>query len=365
MANIKNFKVGDRVSFLNEKGGGIITKIVNDLVVNVAIEDGFEIPTAVSDLIKIRSEDPNEPALIRRETFIDDSDNNDSKPLYISHNDKDQLEEGIYVFMIPEIEETPLVGNIDIMLVNHTKYNALFSLFLNNGGQFQGEDYGFVEAESFINLSTIGRSDINSWANSVIQAVFFMEGKATPVKPISGFINFKPIKLYKEESFKFEKLLRKKAFVVNIGKLTDFQAAMIDDERLVSVEQTKALQEKLNEGTMQKEKAQKAESFLDKHKIDDKIAEIDLHIGELIENFNNLSNVDMLNIQMDYFRKSIHQAEVEKMHKLIFIHGVGNGVMKNEIRKYLRNTDGVEFHDASFARYGMGATEVVFYRNNK
>lgn len=47
------FKVGDKVKFLNEQGGGVITKIINSKMVNIAIEDGFEIPTLINELIKI------------------------------------------------------------------------------------------------------------------------------------------------------------------------------------------------------------------------------------------------------------------------------------------------------------------------
>ena len=36
------FNIGDKVSFLDEKGGGIITKIVDENIVTVEIEDGFE-----------------------------------------------------------------------------------------------------------------------------------------------------------------------------------------------------------------------------------------------------------------------------------------------------------------------------------
>lgn len=362
MAINKRFKIGDKVSFLNEKGGGVVTKIVDDQIVHVAIGDGFEIPTAVSDLIKISSEDPTEPALIRHEEIEEEAET-DSLPLYVTHNDDSQLEEGVYIMMVPEIEVNPLSGNLDIYLVNHTSYEFLFALFLNEGGKFTGEDYGSVEAESRILLSAIGRSEINSWANALLQGVFFKQDKVLPIKPISGFINFKPIKIYKEDSFKFEKLIRKTTFTIQIGKTVDFHSALMNEDKTATEEQKKALQDKINEGFMAKKAEPKKETFLDKHKIDDKIAEIDLHIGELVESYNNLSNKEMLFIQMDYFIKSMNQAEVERLSKVVFIHGIGNGVLKNEIHKYLRNTDGVEYHDASYARYGMGATEVVFYRN--
>ncbi|HPI86611.1 MAG TPA: hypothetical protein PLR01_09565, partial [Bacteroidales bacterium] len=47
------FQLGDRVKFLNSKGGGVITKIISPSLVNVMIEDGFEIPTITSELVKV------------------------------------------------------------------------------------------------------------------------------------------------------------------------------------------------------------------------------------------------------------------------------------------------------------------------
>ena len=47
------FKVGDKVKFLNEPGGGKVSKIVSARMVNVAVEDGFDIPTLISELVKI------------------------------------------------------------------------------------------------------------------------------------------------------------------------------------------------------------------------------------------------------------------------------------------------------------------------
>jgi len=47
------FQLGDRVKFLNSKGGGVVSKIISPTLVNVMIEDGFEIPTITSELVKV------------------------------------------------------------------------------------------------------------------------------------------------------------------------------------------------------------------------------------------------------------------------------------------------------------------------
>ena len=46
------------------------------------------------------------------------------------------------------------------------------------------------------------------------------------------------------------------------------------------------------------------------------------------------------------------------MKKVIFIHGVGNGRLKQEIISLLKTTRGVTFHDAPYKDFGYGATQV-------
>jgi dsDNA-specific endonuclease/ATPase MutS2 len=88
--------------------------------------------------------------------------------------------------------------------------------------------------------------------------------------------------------------------------------------------------------------------------------EIDLHIEELVRDFSGMANAEMLQVQMSRFSKEMDAAISRHYKKIIFIHGVGNGKLKNEIRKELRNYQGVAFRDADNRKYGSGATEVIF-----
>ena len=49
------FKLGDKVKFLNEPGGGVVSKIISTSMVHVTIEEGFDIPVLNSELVKIES----------------------------------------------------------------------------------------------------------------------------------------------------------------------------------------------------------------------------------------------------------------------------------------------------------------------
>jgi len=292
--------------------------------------------------------------------FRSSNGNSDMSDLYYIPNKADQRPSGVYLAIIPADKENILKSAMDVYIVNHSDYQLLFNIYLNRSGTYHGFDFGYVDPESKLFLKSIERTEIQDWANGLVQLIFYMEGKAVPLQPASVTIAFKPVKVYKEESFQYEGLLRDHALIIDLTT-TEKQAQYLKSENQTA-ENMKLMAEKIA-GSMRPESKPKKEGFLDKHKLDDKIAEVDLHIGELTDDTSRLSNVDMLKIQMAYFEKCMDHARSEGLSKIIFIHGVGNGTLKNEILRFLRQTQGIDFYDASYARYGMGATEVSFYRH--
>lgn len=91
--------------------------------------------------------------------------------------------------------------------------------------------------------------------------------------------------------------------------------------------------------------------------------EIDLHIEELLDSHIGMSNAEILLRQMTEFRSFFKRAQAKSIPKLVVIHGVGEGVLKNEIRMFLAKKDHVEFYDASYLEYGKGATEIRLYHS--
>jgi len=86
--------------------------------------------------------------------------------------------------------------------------------------------------------------------------------------------------------------------------------------------------------------------------------EIDLHIEKLIKHTKGLSNFDFLNIQIDSAKRFLHLAVSKKISKVIFIHGVGEGVLKAELEYELKRLYDIEIREADFRKYGNGALEV-------
>jgi hypothetical protein len=95
----------------------------------------------------------------------------------------------------------------------------------------------------------------------------------------------------------------------------------------------------------------------------DRYLEVDLHIHELIDSNRNMSNFEMLRVQMSHFERMIDMAVEQKLKKVVFIHGVGEGVLKSEIRKALEFYPNCRYRDADHRLYGTGATEVLLWYN--
>ncbi len=89
--------------------------------------------------------------------------------------------------------------------------------------------------------------------------------------------------------------------------------------------------------------------------------EVDLHIHNLVDKSGHLSNFEMLNIQLEHSRKKIEFAIEKRIKRIVFIHGVGQGVLKAELHTLFRRYDQVEFYDADYQKYGLGATEIFIY----
>ncbi|MBP7448595.1 MAG: Smr/MutS family protein [Flavobacteriales bacterium] len=95
---------------------------------------------------------------------------------------------------------------------------------------------------------------------------------------------------------------------------------------------------------------------------DNSVAEVDLHLHELVDDERNLSDGEKLEFQLRYFERALEGAIRDGKRKLIVIHGVGEGVLREEVRRMLQYYDTVQFHDADMRRFGAGATEVIIHR---
>tara|TARA_B110000003_G_scaffold276576_1_gene324079 strand:- start:11946 stop:12494 length:549 start_codon:yes stop_codon:yes gene_type:complete len=111
-------------------------------------------------------------------------------------------------------------------------------------------------------------------------------------------------------------------------------------------------------------KSQKTKKNIFKKDKKEVILEIDLHINKLVKSSKGMNNFEILSFQLDTAKRKIEFSIDKRISKIIFIHGVGTGVLKTELHSLFFRYP-VKFYDASYKKYGLGATEVHIYQNIK
>lgn len=362
------FKVGDKVRFLNDHGGGIVTKVISASMVNVRIEDGFEIPTVVSELIK-EEDQPRisnnmmmgmptsfareENARIEEkeeELVFDDR----MTPLEVFRA-KGDAPKGIYLAYVPHDQKWLLTGLLDVFLMNYSDYEVLFSLFLRKpNGAWEGVDYDALKPNSKILLDSIRREDIERWSYGILQVLYHKEVASKVLNPVSSVFSFKPAKLYRENAYQDSAIITGKSFMLVVNEIASQPAAG-----------ESVLDEKFDEAIKQQSaKPKQPDEVISKHKTGPREAVVDLHIGELLDNYSKMSNTEMLNYQLNYFVRCIESAIKMYLTKVTFIHGVGDGVLKSKMLEILKAYNNVRTKDASMHKFGYGATEVLIWHGH-
>ncbi len=92
--------------------------------------------------------------------------------------------------------------------------------------------------------------------------------------------------------------------------------------------------------------------------------EVDLHIHQLVTNFKGMTKHDMLTLQLETAERQLKFAIEKRIQKMVFIHGVGEGVLRSELEYLFGRYDNVSFYDADYSKYGLGATEVYIHQNS-
>ncbi|MFC5044971.1 Smr/MutS family protein [Aquimarina hainanensis] len=91
--------------------------------------------------------------------------------------------------------------------------------------------------------------------------------------------------------------------------------------------------------------------------------EVDLHIHKLVKSKKGMSNYDILTIQLDTAERQLNFAIAKRIPRIVFIHGVGQGVLKEELKTLFRRFDNIRISEADYKKYGLGATEIYIVQN--
>ncbi|MBX3165529.1 MAG: DUF2027 domain-containing protein [Bacteroidetes bacterium] len=324
-------RIGDKVRFLNEVGEGIVSRIKDKHTVFVEMNDGFEIPFLINELVPIHTE------LIVGE----DADN-------IELNPEANIADAVYFVIEPDHEIPDLVSDYKIYLFNASSFNLLYSYSIKDDEYYQTLKQGEVGAYQKVLLRQVKLAFFNEYTYHKIECLLYKNSFYKLQNPIAEVLHITPRVLNEANTIKHDEF---KHPVHGFLLKEEFHNAAKIEQPLTSldIERLKTIKEFKSKSKISKSNKEYLKS-LEK--------EVDLHIEELIDSTSGLSNFEMLNIQLERFEKELDEAITKNMKKIIFIHGVGNGRLKQEIIGRLKTTRGVTFHDASYKEYGFGATQV-------
>ena len=352
-------RVGDQVRFMNEVGGGRVTAILSKDMVSVETKDGFEIPTYLKNLVVIEPPStslrdrshlptlssshlptPSSPSPSQQDHYTEVRSNGFRETNQLKNNDSPS-----FLFAaLPSNPGNPPEGKILLYLVNDCNYTLIYHFATKMAGQYTTVDAGMLEPNTKVELENIEPKGKGELPEYCFQLLYFRKSATQLEEPVQKEIRISPIKFFKASSFVKNNYFSTPALLIRLA------------ENPLKAELDKLSDKDFQQVALTKEPKRPATAQLPKSDL----VEIDLHIHQLLDDTRGLSNADMLKLQLDTFRKEMEKAIATGVKKIVFIHGVGDGVLKNEIRRELqRKYARFPMQDASFREYGFGATMAV------
>ena len=327
-------KVGDKVRLLHTKKVGFVKDYINDQMIRIDV-DGDDIPVFLDDL-----------------EFMDDEVVIPPKRVSYSREIKnptsdDESRKGFFVAFVPIRDKSNTIQEFQVYLIN----NFEESLLLSYDFKLRGRDVYRVKKEllvrhfyplnkfEFDKLNDLPSLNFDVWLKNKRAGKQQHFNKLIKIKPQIFFKNYTDIPLMDMEGFVY----------LVFDEPPAIEAPKIEKKELPELN-IKHIHIKKGNPVKLNEILRKAEM---QH-------EIDLHIEKLVPNHKNLSNREIVKIQLDQCRRFIDQAIINNLHQIYLIHGLGKGKLKSEINKILDEYDEVKSYNNNFhPRYGYGATEVI------
>ncbi|MFA6084108.1 DUF2027 domain-containing protein [Mucilaginibacter sp.] len=310
------YKLGDFVRFVDEKLEGYVTRIIDEQMIGVTVEDDFEIPVLASKVTYVHGHG----AASHDEEYV--------APTNIPAGEFKS--KGVHIAVITDAKANALVH---LYLVNETSYQLLTAITTEQQKTFKGEFAGIIEPQSSAKVYSAKLSDLQLWPKFIFQVLFYTKQNQPLPEPLNITEQFKAKDFAGAK--KLVPLLKQQGWLIQL----DQPELIIDAQKL---------KESFFKPAEEKQEVQKPAT------------ELDLHIEKLRDDHQFLSSSEILNIQTDHFKKALDSAIVHQMPDITFIHGTGNGILKHELHKLLSKHPKVQtFMDARKEKFGYGATKVI------
>lgn len=387
-------KIGDKVRFLSESGGGVIAGFQGKNIVLVEDEDGFQIPTPINDVIQVIDDDYStgkvvgstlpKPTSVKNaltsSATDDEEDQIDDDPSTKEITFRTPVEErkggnllSCYLAFVPMDMKDMTHTRFESYFVNDSNYYVRFTYLSAEGNSWKLKSSMEVEPNTKEFIEEFGKEDLNDLGHVAIQLLSYKRDKSFMLKPtIDVQFRIDTVKFYKLHTFQENDFFELPALLYTIVENDKVTRPLVVDSKQLKeemyqkepkdhIEVTKA-DEKENNTYVRRYNARKqtGNPFQLKHRGDKDIVVVDLHAHELLDTTTGMSAIDILNFQLQKFRDTLQQYKDKKGQRIVFIHGKGEGVLRRALINDLNyRYKKYQYQDASFQEYGYGATQVT------
>lgn len=350
-------KIGDKVRFLSETGGGIVAGFQGNNIVLVEDEDGFQIPVRTNDVVVVGTDDYNIKidSVGKKDTKKDIENEPADRP--VTFRAKPEERKGgdvlsVYLAFVPIDNREITNTKFEAYIVNDSNYYINYSYTSAEGASWHLRSTGEVEPNTKLFIEEFDRETLNTLERVCVQLIAYKRDKTFMSKPpVDAQIRIDTVKFYKLHTFKENDFFEQPALLYTVIENDKVVRPLVIDAKKLKQEMTRKISD-----DNKKPHVQPARKQQDK----DAPIVIDLHANELLETTSGLPAADILNHQLDVFRKTMDEYKSKTGTKLIFIHGKGEGVLRHAIIHELNyRYKRCPYQDASFQEYGYGATQVT------
>lgn len=340
-------RIGDKVRFLNTTGGGVVKGFQGKDIVLVEDNEGFDIPVLIRETVVIEpANDMQVRTSIKPSAEPQVQRNIVNEEEYKPEETKEGEQLGVYLAYLPIDIKSLSSTDFECYLINDSNYFLSFNYMSRGETGWVTRTTGSIEPNTKLFIEEFDKSELNNIEHICLQFFAYKKDKEFSLKnAYSVEIRIDTVKFYKLHSFKENDYFEDEAILYPVVRRD-----LAEKELVISAAE-------IEEAIKQKERP-RIQPIVKKEK--KTIIEVDLHISELLDNTNGLSAGDMLEYQLKKFREVMDENKRNKGQKIVFIHGKGDGILKNAILKELNtNYKSVYYQDASFREYGYGATMVT------
>ena len=352
-------RIGDKVRFLNEPGGGRVSGFKDKNIVLVEDEDGFEVPMLLNEVVVIGEENYDTLHVVEMKQKSKTAEKQVEtepaerpitfKPMPEQRKGGEQL--SAYLAFVPIDPKELSQTRFESYFINDSNYYLRFTYLTAEGNSWQLRSTAEVEPNTKLFLDEFGRDQLNELEHVCIQVLAYKREKPFMLKPaIDVQFRVDTVKFYKLHAFQQNDFFEQPALIYTIVEKDQVAKPLFVDPR------------QLKQQLFQKkgEEIPASRPLVRPSAKNDGTIVVDLHADEILESTNGMEAVDILNYQLDVFRKKLQEYASKKGTRIVFIHGKGEGVLRQAIINDLRyRFKQYTYQDASFQEYGYGATQVT------